>query len=26
VMCFWPDDETGMPHAFMGMWKLISLR
>jgi hypothetical protein len=26
VMCFWPDDETGMPHAFMGMWKLITLR
>jgi hypothetical protein len=25
VMCFWPDDETGMPHAFMGMWKLITL-
>ncbi len=26
VMCFWPDDDTGMPHAFMGMWKLITLR
>lgn len=26
VMCFWPDDDTGMPHAFMGMWKLVDLR
>jgi hypothetical protein len=25
IMCFWPDDDTGMPHAFMGMWKLIWL-
>lgn len=25
IVCFWPDDETGMPHAFMGMWKLIHL-
>jgi hypothetical protein len=25
VMCFWPDDDTGMPHAMMGMWKLITL-
>jgi hypothetical protein len=25
VACFWPDDDTGMPHAFMGMWKLIRL-
>lgn len=26
IACFWPDDETGMPHAFMGMWKLITLK
>lgn len=26
VACFWPDDTTGMPHAFMGMWKLIRLK
>ncbi|MGH3412082.1 MAG: hypothetical protein ACRDPH_03250 [Marmoricola sp.] len=26
IACFWPDDDTGMPHAFMGMWKLIVLR
>lgn len=26
VACFWPDDDTGMPHFFMGMWKLIRLR
>ena len=26
VACFWPDDDTGMPHAFMGMWKLVQLR
>jgi hypothetical protein len=25
IACFWPDDDTGMPHAFMGMWKLIWL-
>jgi hypothetical protein len=25
IACFWPDDDTGMPHAFMGMWKLIQL-
>ncbi|GCD90504.1 hypothetical protein [Nocardioides sp. LS1] len=24
--CFWPDDETGMPHALMGMWHLTRLR
>ncbi|MGH3471022.1 MAG: hypothetical protein ACRDPG_03125 [Nocardioidaceae bacterium] len=23
MACYWPDDETGMPHAFMGMWKLV---
>lgn len=26
IACFWPDDETGMPHASMGMWKLVTLR
>jgi len=26
VACWWPDDDTGMPHALMGMWKLIQLR
>jgi hypothetical protein len=26
VACFWPDFRTGMPHAFMGMWKLIHLK
>jgi hypothetical protein len=25
IACFWPDRLTGMPHAFMGMWKLIHL-
>jgi hypothetical protein len=25
IACFWPDFKTGMPHAFMGMWKLIHL-
>ena len=25
VACFWPDYITGMPHFFMGMWKLINL-
>jgi hypothetical protein len=24
--CFWPDDTTGMPHFFMGMWKLVTLK
>jgi len=26
LACFWPDDETGMPHILMGMWKLVRLR
>jgi hypothetical protein len=26
VACFWPDAQTGMPHALMGMWKLITLK
>jgi hypothetical protein len=25
LACFWPDKDTGMPHAFMGMWKLATL-
>jgi hypothetical protein len=25
LACFWPDRFTGMPHFFMGMWKLINL-
>jgi hypothetical protein len=25
IACFWPDDDTGMPHAYMGMWKLVTL-
>lgn len=24
-LCFWPSDETGMPHAMMGMWRLVHL-
>lgn len=24
-LCFWPDDTTGMPHAFMGMYSLLHL-
>jgi hypothetical protein len=26
IACFWPDFRTGMPHALMGMWKLLVLR
>jgi hypothetical protein len=26
LACFWPDDDTGMPHFFMGMWKLVRVR
>ncbi len=26
LACFWPDDESGMPHFNMGMWKLITLK
>lgn len=26
IACWWPDFKTGMPHAMMGMWKLITLR
>jgi hypothetical protein len=25
LACFWPDRFTGMPHFFMGMWKLVHL-
>jgi hypothetical protein len=25
IACFWPAIDTGMPHAFMGMFKLIHL-
>jgi hypothetical protein len=25
IMCFWPAIDTGMPHAFMGMFKFIHL-
>jgi hypothetical protein len=24
-MCFWPDNKTGMAHAVMGMWKLVTV-
>lgn len=24
-LCWWPSDETGMPHAMMGMWHLTWL-
>jgi hypothetical protein len=26
LACFWPDDDSGMPHFFMGMWKLVRIR
>ena len=26
ILCYWPDDQTGMPHALMGMWKLVTLK
>jgi hypothetical protein len=25
LMCWWPDARSGMPHALMGMWKLVTL-
>jgi hypothetical protein len=25
VACFWPDFFTGMPHFFMGMWRLVTI-
>lgn len=24
-LCFWPSDENGMPHAMMGMWRIVHL-
>jgi hypothetical protein len=24
-MCWWPDEDTGQPHAMMGMWQLTKL-
>lgn len=26
VACFWPDEMTGMPHFFMGMWRLVQVK
>lgn len=26
IACFWPDDETGMPHITRGMWKLVQVQ
>jgi hypothetical protein len=26
LMCFWPDDKTGMPHFLMGMWRLVVVK
>lgn len=26
LMCWWPSDESGMPHAMMGMYRMINLR
>ncbi|GAB2464429.1 hypothetical protein [Jatrophihabitans fulvus] len=26
ILCFYPDRMTGMPHAFMGMYRVITLR
>lgn len=25
IFCFLPDEESGMPHAFMGMWDLVEI-
>lgn len=25
IACFWPSRENGMPHAFMGMYKLVHI-
>lgn len=25
ILCFWPSDENGMPHALMGMHKVVTL-
>jgi hypothetical protein len=26
LACFWPDVKTGMPHAYMGMWRIVTLK
>ncbi len=26
LICWWPSDENGMPHALMGMYRMINLR
>jgi len=26
LSCWWPSDETGMPHATMGMYRMVNLR
>ena len=26
LACFWPDDENGMPHFYMGMWRLVDFK
>jgi hypothetical protein len=26
VACYWPDIMTGMPHFFMGMWRLVTVK
>ncbi len=25
LLCFWPDEETGIPHAFLGMYRTIQV-
>lgn len=25
ISCFWPDEDTGLPHAFMGMHQVVSI-
>ncbi|MGN6688523.1 MAG: hypothetical protein ACTHK1_13425 [Actinomycetales bacterium] len=26
MLCFWPSDENGMPHAMMGMWRIVTVK
>jgi hypothetical protein len=26
ALCFYPDKDTGVPHAFMGMFALLNLK
>lgn len=26
LLCFWPDRDTGMPHALMGMYRVIKVK